>query len=105
VVAPNFLHSIIIQLRDSSLLPFAIPVLYNICIDYGKSTLPVRGGHMKLTFVEPAQQQASNLYLSKELIGLVSSPRFSDSRAFLGYICKLLDLLITQREHHRSSIT
>jgi len=38
VVASNYLPSVIIQLKDPSLLPFAIPVLYNICIDYGKST-------------------------------------------------------------------
>ncbi|KAG0649906.1 hypothetical protein D0Z07_3693 [Hyphodiscus hymeniophilus] len=45
---------------------------------------------------EPAQMQASNSFLSKELIELISSPRFNDSRAFLGYICKILDLLIAQ---------
>jgi len=37
VVALNSLPSIILQLKDTSLLPFAIPVLYNICIDYGKT--------------------------------------------------------------------
>lgn len=50
-----------------------------------------------LTLEEPAQQQASNAFLSKELIELISSPRFIDSRAFLGYTCKILDLLIAQR--------
>jgi len=50
-----------------------------------------------LILIEPAQQQASNSFLTKELIELVSSPRFNDSRAFLGYVCKILDLLIQQR--------
>ncbi|RDW66446.1 hypothetical protein BP6252_10081 [Coleophoma cylindrospora] len=79
VVSSNYLPSIILQLQDTNLLPFAIPVLYNIIIDY-----------------EPAQLQASNSYLSKSLVELISSPRFSNSTAFLGYVCKILDLLITQ---------
>ena len=52
-----------------------------------------------LTQVEPAQQQASISFLGKELIELISSPRFNESRAFLGYICRILDLLIAQREY------
>lgn len=40
VVNSSYLPSIILQLKDTSLLPFAIPVLYNICIDYGKSLSP-----------------------------------------------------------------
>ncbi|KAI9640853.1 hypothetical protein NHQ30_010694 [Ciborinia camelliae] len=44
----------------------------------------------------PAQKQASSSYLSRELITLIASPRFQDSVHFLGYVCKLLDLLIQQ---------
>jgi hypothetical protein len=55
-----------------------------------------------LMFQEPAQQQASNAFLAKELIGLVSSPAFNDSKAFLGYICKILDLMVTQRMYSRA---
>lgn len=79
VVHSNYLRSIIMQLKDTSLLPFAIPVLYNICIDY-----------------EPAQKQASAAFLTSELIELISSPRFNDASAFLGYICKMLDLMIVK---------
>lgn len=79
VVASNYLPSIIIQLRETSLLPFVIPVLYNICIDY-----------------EPAQAQASTSFLGKELVDLISSPRFEDNRPFLGYISKLFSLLALQ---------
>ncbi|CZR61224.1 uncharacterized protein PAC_11120 [Phialocephala subalpina] len=79
VVESNYLPSIILQLQDTSLIPFAIPVLYNICIDY-----------------EPAQKQASDFFLTKELIELISSPKFDDAKAFLGYICKILDLMVTQ---------
>jgi hypothetical protein len=60
------------------------------------SSLANSSGH-SLTQAEPAQLQASNSFLSMELIELISSPRFNDSRAFLGYTCKILDLLIAQR--------
>ncbi|KAM0153144.1 hypothetical protein ACHAPG_007246 [Botrytis cinerea] len=79
VVASNCIPLIITQLSDTNLLAFAIPVLYNVCVDY-----------------VPAQQQASGAYLSKELIALIASPRFKDSVHFLGYVCKLLDLLVQQ---------
>lgn len=59
--------------------------------------LSANNSGLSLTLAEPAQVQASNSFLSKELIDLISSPRFNDSRAFLGYTCKILDLLIAQR--------
>lgn len=58
----------------------------------------------ELTLLEPAQLQASNSFLGKELIDLISSPRFSGSRFLLGYVCKLLGLLITQGEASRSTV-
>ncbi|RAL63453.1 hypothetical protein DID88_003873 [Monilinia fructigena] len=79
VVESNYVPLIVTQLSDTNLLAFAIPVLYNVCVDY-----------------VPAQQQASSSYLSRELITLIASPRFKDIVHFLGYICKLLDLLIQQ---------
>jgi hypothetical protein len=50
-----------------------------------------------LTSTEPAQQQASNSFLTRELMEVISNTLFNDSRAFLGYTCKLLDLMIAQR--------
>ncbi|KAH8808522.1 armadillo-type protein [Xylogone sp. PMI_703] len=79
IVASNGMSQIISLLGNSSIVPFVIPVLYNICLDY-----------------EPAQLQASNLSLTRELISLLSGPRLNESRAFLNHICKLLDLLISQ---------
>ncbi|QSZ35406.1 hypothetical protein DSL72_008276 [Monilinia vaccinii-corymbosi] len=79
VVGSNYIPLIVAQLSDTNLLAYAIPVLYNVCVDY-----------------VPAQQQASSSYLSRELITLIASPRFRDSVHFLGYICKLLDLLTQQ---------
>lgn len=48
--------------------------------------------------IEPAQIQASDYSLSKALVDLISGPRFNEAKAFLGYICKLLDLLIAHRQ-------
>jgi hypothetical protein len=59
--------------------------------------LTLRNVKHDLTSTEPAQQQASNSFLTVELIEVISSPMFNDSRAFLGYTCKLLDLMIAQR--------
>lgn len=42
VVADNYLLPVIMQLKDTSLLPFAIPVLYNICVDYGMSIISIK---------------------------------------------------------------
>jgi len=95
VVTSNYLPSIILQLKDTSLLPFAIPVLYNICVDYGKLSSTKCNNNL-LIFQEPAQLQASNSFLTKELIELISGPALTDCKAFLGYICKTLDLMITQ---------
>jgi hypothetical protein len=35
VVSKNYLPSIIALINETPLLPFVIPVLFNICVDYG----------------------------------------------------------------------
>lgn len=79
VVSKSSIKSIITLLRDQTLVPFAIPVLFNICFDY-----------------EPAQKQASEFGLSTALIELASSPSFEEYRPFLGYACRLLGMIATQ---------
>ncbi|PQE20979.1 GTP binding protein [Rutstroemia sp. NJR-2017a BBW] len=79
VVSANYMPTIISQLQDDTLLAFVIPVLYNVCVDY-----------------VPAQQAASKSHLSTELTTLISSPRFKGSMHFLGYICKIFEMLIQQ---------
>lgn len=81
VVAKDSIKSIISLLKDQTLVPFAIPVLFNICFDY-----------------EPAQKQASEFGLSTALIELASSPSFEEYRPFLGYACRLLGMIATQPE-------
>ena len=77
-----------------------IPVLYNICVDYGKSRQspsiqgPTDGGR------EPAQQQVASSGLVSQLIDLLSSATFAEGgvRALFGYTCRLLELTVVKRE-------
>ncbi|KAL0933827.1 GTP binding protein [Colletotrichum truncatum] len=78
VVASNALPSIIGFLADDEALPFAIPVLYNILVDY-----------------EPAQQAASASSLSLALVDLLTSPRLAHVQHLVGIISKILALLAT----------
>ncbi|OBT44781.1 hypothetical protein VE00_05324 [Pseudogymnoascus sp. WSF 3629] len=79
VVSRGSLQAIIALLKDKSLVPFVVPVLFNICFDY-----------------EPAQKQASEFNLSKALVQFISGPDFEEHRPFLGYACKLLDMVVVQ---------
>lgn len=36
VVESNYIPLIVAQLSDTNLLAFAIPVLFNLCVDYGQ---------------------------------------------------------------------
>ncbi|KFZ12256.1 hypothetical protein V502_07175 [Pseudogymnoascus sp. VKM F-4520 (FW-2644)] len=79
VVSRGSLQAIIALLKDKSLVPFVVPVLFNICFDY-----------------EPAQKQASEFNLSTALVQFISDPDFEEHRPFLGYACKLLDMVVVQ---------
>ncbi|POR32179.1 Uncharacterized protein TPAR_07604 [Tolypocladium paradoxum] len=79
VVQDNRLASVTRHLQDESLIPFTIPVLYNILVDF-----------------EPAQLLASQSHLSHKLVALLSSPIISKYAAFVPYFCKILALLISQ---------
>ncbi|KYK60246.1 hypothetical protein DCS_01383 [Drechmeria coniospora] len=73
------LLAVIRQLDDETLIPFTIPVLYNVMVDY-----------------EPAQLLASQSRLSSKLIALLSSPVIANYLAIIPYFCKILALLIAQ---------
>ncbi|RYP52297.1 hypothetical protein DL768_002509 [Monosporascus sp. mg162] len=60
VVAGDSLPKIVKLLRDDSLLPLVIPVLFNICVDY-----------------EPAQVAAYKAGLNPELVNLILGPRLA----------------------------
>ncbi|GKT93829.1 LOW QUALITY PROTEIN: GTP binding protein [Colletotrichum tofieldiae] len=78
VIASNALSSIIGFLDDDTALPFAVPVLYNILVDY-----------------EPAQAQASASSLTKHLVDLLTSTRLADAPHLVGIVAKILALLAT----------
>jgi len=40
VVSRTLMPSIVALIGQSSLIPFAIPVLFNVCVDYGKLFFP-----------------------------------------------------------------
>ncbi|KAF4122784.1 GTP binding protein [Geosmithia morbida] len=79
VIDGGHLKDIIRRLQDDTAIPLAIPVLYNVLVDY-----------------ELAQIQASQAGLSTSLVELIASPKITDYAPFVSYICKILGLLITQ---------
>ncbi|KXH58936.1 GTP-binding protein, partial [Colletotrichum salicis] len=78
VVASNAITAVISFLADDAALPFAVPVLYNILVDY-----------------EPAQIQASSSSLTLHLVNLLTSPRLANAPHLMGIIGKILALLAT----------
>ncbi|KAF5650440.1 Rap1 GTPase-GDP dissociation stimulator 1 [Fusarium sp. NRRL 25303] len=79
VVEGKYIVSFIKHLQDMSLVPYLIPVLYNVLVDY-----------------EPAQRLASESRLSSHLITLLQSPNRAAFSPLVTYFCKILALLITQ---------
>ncbi|KAL6890647.1 armadillo-type protein [Trichoderma evansii] len=79
VIQGNHLATILNHLQDESLIPFTIPVLFNILVDY-----------------EPAQLAASEASLNQRLIALLSSPNLANFVVFIPYFCKILILLTSQ---------
>ncbi|KAL7784339.1 hypothetical protein V8C37DRAFT_396036 [Trichoderma ceciliae] len=79
VIQGNHLAAIINHLQNESLIPFTIPVLFNILVDY-----------------EPAQLAASEAFLNQRLIALLSSPTLASFVVFVPYFYKILALLVTQ---------
>ncbi|SZF01038.1 unnamed protein product [Blumeria hordei] len=75
----NYLSSIILQLKDSTVLPYTLPVLFNICVDY-----------------EPMQQLASKSFLTRELIKLISTSTHDRSFPLVEYTGRILALLASQ---------
>ncbi|KAK0644196.1 hypothetical protein B0T16DRAFT_447920 [Cercophora newfieldiana] len=64
---------------DDSLLPFAVSVIYNICVEF-----------------EEAQLQACEAALSKKLVDIISGPRLLQCQQSLGIIIQLFEQLVSQ---------
>ncbi|WQF86621.1 Putative armadillo-like helical, Rap1 GTPase-GDP dissociation stimulator 1 [Colletotrichum destructivum] len=78
VVASGALAPIIGFLADDAAFLFAVPVLYNILVDY-----------------EPAQAQASAESLTLHLVDLLASTRLADAPHLVDIVVKILALLAT----------
>ena len=87
VVAGNYIPIVMSYLSDPDMVPFAVPVLYNIMVDY-----------------EPAQLQACNAGLSAQLLNLLSGPQLPNTQAFINIICKIFGLLISQEPEPRTAL-
>ncbi|KAG5932114.1 hypothetical protein E4U53_001472 [Claviceps sorghi] len=85
LVDQDRLLSITKHVADESLLPFNVPVIYNVLVDYAADGA-----------AEPAQALASKSHLSKQLINLLSSPHIARYAPFVPYVCKILALLVAQ---------
>ncbi|KAI5464846.1 armadillo-type protein [Mariannaea sp. PMI_226] len=79
VVEGNHILSIMRHLQNEKLIPYVIPVLFNILVDY-----------------EPAQKLASQSHLNKHLVSLLSSPSIQNFAPLITYFCKILSLLAQQ---------
>ena len=89
------ISAIMALLSEPDLLPYAVAVLNNFMVDYGKTgNHPLSSG--MLTLSAPAQKQASNAKLSARLVDLLSSPDIDAFQSQLGMICKILSLLASQ---------
>ncbi|KAH8179123.1 Armadillo [Sarocladium implicatum] len=78
VVQGNYLPAIIRCLQIDAVVPYAIPVLYNILVDY-----------------EPAQMAASQAGLSSHLVTLFSTRNLPNLPLLVPFFCKILALLVT----------
>ncbi|KZZ99423.1 Armadillo-type fold protein [Moelleriella libera RCEF 2490] len=79
VVRDDRLALITRHLDNEDLMPFNVPVIYNILVDY-----------------ELAQALASRSRVSTQLVHLLSKPCEADHAPLVSYICKILALLVSQ---------
>ncbi|KAK0101877.1 hypothetical protein ONS95_001311 [Cadophora gregata] len=79
ILSRNVFPSIIRDLRDHILSPFAVVVIYNMCVDY-----------------EPAQREASEHQLTRELIEYLFAADDGRVEVFLDHCCELLGFMVTQ---------
>ena len=93
VISNNFLSPLIYHLDNHHLITTIIPVLYNVCNDFGKLLYcPIR--HTLIDRAEPGQAEALSSGLYPRLIQVLERGDLSRT-PFLSYLCRLLDLFET----------
>lgn len=99
VVAAECLPKIVKLLRDDSILPIVIAVLFNSCVDYGEArrwSPPARLRYRVDISLEPAQVAVYKAGLNPELVSLISGPRLSHAKSSMSLIYKLLQMVASQ---------
>ncbi|PVH72809.1 hypothetical protein DL98DRAFT_659810 [Cadophora sp. DSE1049] len=79
ILSRNVFPSIIRDLKDHILSPFAVVVIYNMCVDFG-----------------PAQREASKQQLTRELIEYLSAGDYGHGEVFLDHCCEPLGFMAPQ---------
>ena len=98
VVMKQSLVHLVKRVNDPRLNTVVIPVLYNICIDYGESVPTSPSDDTMLTVgTEPTQELAGRQRLCPALIELLARGGPAPI-SMLGYICRLLDITIPKCE-------
>jgi hypothetical protein len=104
IASQNHLQLIIQQLHNPRLSTIVVPVLFNICSDYGRLTPSGWLGKSANHPPEPAQQLASEDKLYPILIAVLERGSLA-ATPFLGYLCNLLHLSSQKRNCCFSSRT
>ena len=101
VIDHKSVPALVAKVRDQKLTPIIIPVLLNLCLDYGK---PLHRGQELTTTAdreeEKAQQNCMEHRLDLELFEVISSDHFTKVegyQALVCHICKLLEMLLLWR--------
>jgi hypothetical protein len=92
------------MLNDDRLLVYVISVLFNICVDYGRSQIFFKWQCVFANVVlEPAQKAVYQAGINPALISLLSPLLSPDATArddlvlpVMTYICKLLEFVATE---------
>lgn len=97
VLERNSIISILKLVYDPQLTDTAIPVLYNICTDYGKRMPAILQSCSANRVREPAQQQAANDGTVSVLVRILQSGDYAWD-PLLSYLWQLLEYTTSPRE-------
>jgi hypothetical protein len=97
VVAKGSLSAIAAIMDDESLLDYVLPVLFNICADYGMLSSQAISWMLTNDQLEPAQIHAAEAQVTEELIELIDSPSVRTNRAMIDHITRFLEMIAELR--------
>jgi hypothetical protein len=92
VVKDNYTFAILRQLQRPELIKVVIPVIYNLCVDFGIYSLSQMYSHGWLD-LEPAQSQLAGNKIVYILLKLVKDNAFQGNDTLLDYVYELIELV------------